>query len=85
MAGRPKSPQKNPQNESPADNTVQPVTTKSAAPAETTTDTTIPRPMAVKEPTLEDRMEAAELRIKQLEKLVEEHNVYHFGHKVLTN
>lgn len=85
MAGKPKSPQKNPQNEQPAENLAQPATTDPiAAPTETTTDTTILRPMAVKEPSLEDRMEAAELRIKQLEKLVEEHRVYHFGVVVKT-
>lgn len=36
-------------------------------------------PMAVPEPSTEDRLEALELRMKEMEKVVTKHNMYHFG------
>lgn len=37
------------------------------------------RPMAVHEPTTEERIEALELRLKEAEKAISQHNRYHFG------
>jgi hypothetical protein len=39
------------------------------------------RPMAVREITIEDKVEAMEARVAALEKIVDEHQRYHFGRK----
>ncbi len=40
------------------------------------------RPMAVSKITIEDKYEALEARVAALEKLVDEHQRYHFGRRV---
>ncbi len=39
------------------------------------------RPMAVQEITIKDKYEALEARVAALEKIVDEHQRYHFGRK----
>lgn len=41
-----------------------------------------PRPMAVQPPTIEERVEAIEIRLKLAEEFCTKHNRYHFGREV---